>query len=138
MSRLPSMSIFVQKRAVPILLCLVLPLGFSCASLTEPSPPIEDSTFAQILVDLHLLSARGERGDAVPTAVRDSIYARYGVSASKFDETVRFYSRRPEDYHALYRSVVDSLKSIQSVLREETLPGGIPDSARQSLPSLRR
>lgn len=131
------MSVGVRNLIVPIVIALLLPLGFSCSSWSA-SPPIADTTFSSILVELHLLSARGRQKSPVPVQLRDSILSKYGADSTEFEKTLHYYRRRPEDFERLYRTVVDTLKSIQSQVRSYSPSGTQADSIRQSIPSLRR
>ena len=91
-----------------LLLLLTLPLA-ACGSLTEPDPPVPDSTVVDVLTDLHLLDARsGEMGD-VPPGTREALLAAHGLDSTRFDRALLFYADHPERYFAVYDSVVSRL-----------------------------
>lgn len=118
-------------RLLPLLLLsalLGLPGVFSaCSPVSLNDPPLPDSTFSRLLVEMHLLSARAEREGRLPPGVEDSLLSRYGVEPQAFEATLRYYSRRPEQLNALYDSVVDTLSALEKRSRyEETAPSNRP------------
>ena len=132
------MSFGLRALIVPLFIGLLLPLGTSCSPFSSSPPPIPDSTFSRILVELHVLSARGRQESPVPVQVRDSILHHYGVDSSDFEQTLGYYSRRPEDFASLYNTVIDSLNALRSMLQKQAVPSRTRDSVRRSTPSLQR
>lgn len=103
----------------PLLLCVLLALGGStaCSVFSPGDRQLPDTTLRKVLVELHLANARQSHVGSIPPGLRDSVFARYGVQRSEFEATLRYYSRNPRAFEALYNTVLDTLNSIQSELR---------------------
>lgn len=114
----------------PLVLCalVALPPLSGCSSFSS-SPPLPDSTFSRLLMEMHLVSARASRETALPAGIQDSILRRYRVDPEAFDATLRYYSRRPARLDALYDGVVDSLNALEQRSRYR---GTAPGNARPS------
>lgn len=96
-----------------ILLCLGLgsSLG-ACSSFAPEEPPVADSTFIEVLAELHLAAARVQTyEDTTLTALQDSIFAHYDVSRSRFEDALVYYSERPDAYKTIYETMRDSLEA---------------------------
>jgi len=123
------LSSFVSGRTVlPLLLCVLVGGGLfspGCSSVTNDPPPVADSTFARILVELHLLEGRRQQDLGLPEAVDDTVLARYEVTPEDFERTLTHYSTHPSAFAALYNAVLDTLRAI-----EQDLPD--PPSAESS------
>ena len=90
-------------------LATVVAVGGGCAGVTSEPPPVADSTLVETLVELHLARARQQQRGDVPRAQYDSVLARHGLARARFDDALRYYSRHPKAYYALYSAVVDTL-----------------------------
>jgi len=88
--------------------------GMGCSTIAEEKPPLPDSTFTRVLVDLHMTTARGKRFTRRPPGATDSVFAHHGVQKEAFDATLRYYTRRPDAFSSLYDAVVDSLNALRS------------------------
>jgi len=124
-----------RKNARPVAACLLaLGLGLAllggCSGVSSNERPLPDSTFTQVLTEIHLQTARHARETPVPPGLRDSIFARYDVRPAAFEATVRYYSRRPQAFDQLYQSVVDTLKALQRPEGSRTIPDSIEDRRR--------
>ncbi len=87
-------------------LLLTLP---ACSAITSEAPPISDSTMVEVLIELHLTDARAElRYEAIPT-VRDSILFKHGLDQQRFLDILDYYAEHPEEYAALYTTVLDRI-----------------------------
>lgn len=108
-----------------------------CSGFSSDAQPIPDSTFTRILTELHLAEARDNLDEAAyPRALRDSIFARYGVQPADFDATLDYYSRRPEAFEALYQPVIDSLEALQGVRTSlPHRPDSVSPGKRQYMPN---
>jgi hypothetical protein len=116
----------------PALFCLLVTaflFSTACSPLTSDSPPLPDSTFTRVLVDVHFLSARQNRAAPLPPDLRDSLLAHHGVQREDVQATLRYYTRHPDDFANLYNAVIDTLKAIGNRRRYERLP----DSVRQQM-----
>lgn len=126
------------KRALgPALLCLLVggSLSLGACSLTSDAPPLPDSTFSRVLVDLHLLSARKNQPAPLPQGLNDSLLAHHGIEREEFNATLRYYTHRPDVFASLYNGVIDTLKAISNRRRyEPTSSRTIPDSVREQMP----
>lgn len=114
----------------PLVLCalVALPPLSSCSSASS-SPPLPDSTFSRLLMEMHLLSARATQEDSLPAGIQDSILRRYSVEQEAFDATLRYYSRRPARLDALYDGIVDTLNALEQRSRYRD---AAPEDARPS------
>lgn len=110
-------------------------LGFSVLTGCSGDPPSEqrlpESTFTQVLTELQLAAVRQSQTSASPSGLRDSILAHYDVPTSDFDATLRYYSRHPKAFEALYQTVIDTLQALQYPEKGRTIPQGVPDSLYQ-------
>ncbi|PIQ62218.1 MAG: hypothetical protein COV99_06980 [Bacteroidetes bacterium CG12_big_fil_rev_8_21_14_0_65_60_17] len=102
---------------------LMLPLLTSCSiGPGTDRPPLDDSTFVHVLLDLHLVDAqvalgnsRGTTGENAPemsshaVSMRDSILARHEATAAEFEETVSWWASRPEQFLTLYEDVLERI-----------------------------
>jgi len=111
------------------LLAVGLGLGvlFGCSMSASEENRLPDSTFTKVVTELHLLKARRARTDSVPRSLRDSIFARYEVRPAAFDATLRYYSRHPEAFGSLYQAVIDTLKAVQRVEEDRSIPDSLRD-----------
>ncbi|MFO8100365.1 MAG: DUF4296 domain-containing protein [Salinibacter sp.] len=110
-------------RAGTATLALVAALWLSgCSVVSSDRPPLPDSTFAQMLVESHLMTARARQDRAFPAALPDSIITRYEAAPGDFDATLRYYSERPEEFAALYDGVIDTLNAIQRRQSSRSVP----------------
>lgn len=90
-------------------------LGASgCSVVTSDAPPLADSTFTRVLVDLHMTTVRGSQFTRLPPSASDSVLAFHGVQREAFDATLRYYSQNPEAFGALYDTVIDTLNSLRN------------------------
>lgn len=123
------MSRFLSCRLlVPLFLCALsggIVFTGGCSAVTSEEPRIADSTFARVLVELHLLNGQRQQGIDLPDAVDDTVLARYGVTQADFEQTLTHYSTHPSAFAALYNAVLDTLRAI-----EQDLPK--PPSAESS------
>lgn len=128
----------------PTLLCFLVSGSYLLGgcSLASKDPPLPDSTFSRVLVDIHLLSARKNRPAALPPGLEDSLFTHHGVQREDFRATLQYYTRRPGAFKSLYNTVVDTLKAIRTRRQyAPSTPPGIPDSLRERMskdPSERR
>lgn len=90
---------------------LILTAG--CARFSSEPTRLPDSTFARVLTELHIVAARQDLDAPVPQGLRDSVFTQYGVSAADFDSTIRYYTRRPQDFKELYQPIIDTLQALQ-------------------------
>lgn len=90
-------------------------LGASgCSLVVSEEPPLADSTFTRVLVDLHMTTVRGAQLTRLPPAAMDSVFAFHDVRRETFDATLRYYSRHPKAFGSLYDTVIDTLNSLRN------------------------
>ena len=129
----PSAQLFSVPPSRWVLLGAMLSLGVlsGCSATSSGERRLPDSTFTQLLTEIHLAKARTPQDASSSPGLRDSIFARYGVADSDFQATLQYYSRRPKAFESLYQSVIDTLQALQHPKRDRMAPEGIPDSLPQ-------
>ena len=108
-----------------VLFCTtLLGLGLSgCASQSTDAPPLPDSTFSRVLVEMHLLSAHASHSEGLPGGAPDSLLRHYDLTREDLEETLRYYSRRPARLNAIYDAVIDTLSALEQRIRyRDTAP----------------
>lgn len=109
-----------------LFVCVILVgagLVSGCTRFSSDSQPIADSTFVRVLTELHVTTARHNADAPTPRGLRDSVFARYGVRPADFDSTLKYYSRRPEEFKKLYGPIIDTLESLQFAPPDTIGPG---------------
>lgn len=124
----------LSSRTIPLLLsCGGMLLGLfilvGCSSFSKEAPPVPDSTFSRVLMEMHLREARATREPPLPPGIRDSILARYDLQPDEYEATLEHYSRHPQAFEDLYQKVIDSLRATRNTMRGGTQT--IPDSLSQ-------
>lgn len=126
--RAPSSSVPLHTGRGLLGVVLGLTLLAGCSGFSSEEKPLPDSTFSQVLTELHLAKVRQSREISSPPDLRDSIFAHYDVDSSAFEATLRYYSRHPKAFQSLYQSIIDTLQARQYPNRGRTIPEGVPDS----------
>ncbi len=93
----------------------------ACSAITSEEPPIADSTMVEVLIELHLADARLELQYNLVPVVRDSILFKYGLDEQRFRAILDYYADHPEEYAALYTTVLDRI-SDERLRQGEGLP----------------
>ena len=93
----------------------------ACSAITSEEPPIADSTMVEILIELHLTDARLDLQYDLLPAVRDSILFKHGLDEPRFLAILDYYADHPEEYSALYTTVLDRI-SDERLRQGEGLP----------------
>jgi len=110
----------------------------ACSSFSSNKSRVPDTTMTKVLVELHLANARRSHVGSLPDGLKDSVFARHDVQRSDFEATLRHYTRNPKAFDALYNTVIDTLKAIESRLRQnpyDDAPQPPPDRGSSSAPS---
>ena len=93
---------------------------FACSSFSPDEPPLPDTTMVEMLTELHLAQARARiHEDSVFVPLRDSILLHYGVSQTRFERALRYYSDHPSAYLPIQSAVEDSLEMGRRQLLED-------------------
>lgn len=114
-----------------VFLLFILFAGVGCSDWIGENPPLADSTFTRVLVDLHMTTARGGQFTKLPPAPTDSVLAVHEVRREDFDATLRYYTQHPDAFATLYDAVIDTLRALRT--RPLRLPADSstrPDSTR--------
>jgi hypothetical protein len=101
-----------------LLLLLTTGLLLSCSNWTSDASSLSKDEFRSLIVELHLWAKRAEVTDTIPTARRDSIFARYGTTEEAFEARLQDYARRPGDLEDLYDQALDTLHALRGRLRD--------------------
>lgn len=113
---------FRQIAIVLLGLGLMGSLG-ACSSFSPEEPPMADSTFIEVLTELHLAATRVQiYEDTTLTTLQDSIFAHYDVPRERFERTLAYYSKHPTTYQTLYEAMQDSLNAEQTRLQGYPYP----------------
>ena len=120
-----------------LLLMAATALLTGCGVLSEDDAPVSDSIMVDVLVDLHLASARQARRAASDSLAADSattpagsvdgpapapasVLAAHNLDRSAYEEAVAYYVDHPAAYGKLYDAVIERL-SIERYARSDTL-----------------
>jgi hypothetical protein len=115
-----------------LLLLLTTGLLLSCTNGTSDASSLSKDEFRSLIVELHLWAKRAEVTDTIPTARRDSIFARYGTTEEAFDAMLQDYARRPGDLEDLYDQALDTLNALRGRLRDRNERGLNVDSLQRA------
>jgi len=119
-----------------VLLIGGLSLG-GCSSFSADRPPLPDSTFTHLLIEMHLVKGRAQLPGASPLGFPEQVLRRHQVTRTEFDATMQYYSRRPGAFESLYNDVIDTLSAVQQRAvdrREATADTARADSSRGGTP----
>ena len=70
---------------------------------------MDDSVFVNLLIELHLASARGQRWNDLGANARDSVLDRYGLTPADYERAVDYYTANPATYLDRYNDALDRL-----------------------------
>ena len=96
---------------------------------------IPEEDLVQIIVDIHLTdNLMGNRSVLSLFHGRDSIsnykniFDAYGYSIEAFENTIYYYSEKPDDFELIYDRVLNHLSEIEGDIKNENFAGGDTDS----------
>ncbi|SDX40231.1 protein of unknown function [Hymenobacter psychrophilus] len=108
---------------VSALLSALLLTASACQKTDEvpaPAQLLPPDKMVNLLVELHTLEARVESAGLTPDSSRalfrqeqKKIYWRHEVSDSTFTQSFRYYAIQGQELNKLYKSVVDSLATLE-------------------------
>lgn len=87
----------------------VLIIAAGCGEPARSDRTLPDSTLIEVLMDLHLAGARLQMEPAISPGLRDTVLARHGLDSTSFLEAMAWYEEHPDEYVAVYGTVVDRL-----------------------------
>jgi len=120
---------------LPLCLLLAGPGLSGCSSGSADTPPLPDSTFSRVLVEMHLLTARATLDEDLPAGAPDSLLQQYGLEREEVEAALRYYSRRPARLDAIYNAVIDTLGALEQRTRyRSTAPPDASPSGSQNRP----
>ncbi len=96
-------------RFLPAALVAASLISTGCSGPDEPVRTVSDSTLVEVLMDLHLAGARRQVDAKASPGLRDSVLALHGLDSTSFLEAMAWYEAHPEEYVAVYGTVVDRL-----------------------------
>ena len=114
-----------QRIARGTLVLALLTLS-ACSAFTSNEPPISDSTMVEVLIELHLVSARLQLQYDHQPAVRDSILFIYGLDAQRFQDIMAYYAEHPEAYSAIYTTMLDRISAERLQQGQGLPPSTVP------------
>lgn len=71
--------------------------------------PMDDSVFVDLLIDLHIASARGQRWNDLGTGAQDSVLRQYGMTPADYERAAAYYAAHPAAYLDRYNEALDRL-----------------------------
>lgn len=81
----------------------------ACSSLSPETPPVQDSLLVEVLIDLHLATARANLYPDLPPVPRDSVLAHHGLTPADYEAVLHYYTEHPDAYVELYTKVLNRL-----------------------------
>lgn len=84
-------------------------LTAGCSPGDPAAPPPADSTFVDVLVDLHLAHARAGYTGEPSDSLRIAALERHGLDTLAFRRALAYYAAHPEAYLPLYDEALDRL-----------------------------
>jgi len=94
-----------------VLVTLAVTMSLGCEAPAEAERTLPDSTLIEVLVDLHLAGARLQVTPDAPIGLRDSVLALHGLDSTSFLEAMAWYESHPDEYVAVYGTVLDRLSA---------------------------
>lgn len=103
------------RSVLPGLFALGL-VGLAGCDGADGAPPISDSVYVEVLMDLALVQGRAELlGDVHGSSV-DSVFAAHSLARGDFEDAAAFFAEHPDQYRARLEEAIDRLS-------EEKRPG---------------
>lgn len=108
-----------SRYIVPLLLLLAI---VSCKKI--PKHVIPEKEMEQLLVDVHMSEGYVERvlkraTNEEKEQMRNSVYAKHGVTKEQFDTSLMWYGNNLETYMGIYDKVIVTLKNQNNLLKNE-------------------
>lgn len=104
-----------------LLLLLSLSLIFSCSNDSFSGDIINEDTFIDVLVDIHIADAtlvvKGLKINSDSTKIRmfyNDVLLKYNVTQKQIENTFVFYSKNPRDFEELYEKVSENIVKLES------------------------
>ena len=91
----------------------------------EKKPPIDESKFEEVLIDVHLLQARLENYKSLSDTFfyatgkgYEEIYQKHGISKAAFKETFEFYLTHPKQMDKMYERITEKFSEMEAKAKE--------------------
>ncbi len=110
-------------RHMLVLMPLLLLAVQGCGFVANDRPPVTDSLYAEVLIDLHLAATMAKRGETPPFSA-DSILALHGIDSVAYQQAALYYGRHPEEAADVYGRAMDRLSTLTGRM---SAPSGPPD-----------
>lgn len=97
------------------LILILIGLGIVSSCNKAPNGIIKESDMVDLLVDLHMADAYTDNypsqfpDDSTHMLLKQSVFAKHGVSQAMFDTSLVWYAHNMETYTDVYRRVIDKL-----------------------------
>ena len=101
----------MTSRIPSVLVTLAVTASLGCGAPEDTERTLPDSTLIEVLVDLHLSGARLQVTPDAPVGLRDSVLALHGLDSVSFLEAMTWYESHPDEYVAVYGTVLDRLSA---------------------------
>ncbi|MCB0719783.1 MAG: DUF4296 domain-containing protein [Bacteroidetes bacterium] len=92
-------------------------IASGCSGFGGSEQGMSDSTFVEVLVDLHLAQARLDQGLQTDSTLRSTVLQKHKVSEERLDAKVQSLIDDRERYLDLYGKVIDRLSEEQEGIR---------------------
>lgn len=107
-----------------IILILISSIIYSCNFSSDDNlPKVNPNTLCDLLIDLHFASTAKSIGllnpiDTFPKGkVSDRILKQYKVSESDLQQSIKYYSNKPDSLSALYSRMIERISTKQAQMR---------------------
>lgn len=103
-------------RKLPELILCIATVALVAACSHTPDGVIEPEKMAQLMADFHTAEAvvdmnrQDYRSDSAKQVLRQSVYAKYGVTPAEVDSSLSWYGRNITEYMAMYDRTIEILE----------------------------
>ncbi len=102
-----------------LIITFLIGINFSCQQNTElPSNVLSKETIVEIIVEMELIQAaykiKSPKGKFDISRTYKSIYLRNGTSEQGFEESLRYFSNKPQEMEEIFNSVISEISRKQA------------------------
>lgn len=108
-----------------LIICLIALVAVLSSCSTRPDGVLSQEEMAQLLADIHTAegvvesNGRGYSTDSAKRVLRQSVYARHGVSSEVVDSSLSWYGYNMEKYVEVYDRVIEILEERVELAQEK-------------------